>query len=54
MPGVLIVEAMAQCAGCLVLKSIEDRANKLVAAGGPSRMRASANRWCPGTLCAWR
>src|SRR6266550_3448149 len=30
MPGVLIVEAMAQCAGVLVLKSIEDRANKLV------------------------
>src|SRR5438309_1746123 len=30
MPGVLIVEAMAQCAGVLVLKNIEDRANKLV------------------------
>ena len=30
MPGVLIVEAMAQCAGVLVLHSIEDRANKLV------------------------
>src|ERR1051326_2714272 len=30
MPGVLIVEAMAQTAGVLVLKSIEDRANKLV------------------------
>jgi 3-hydroxyacyl-[acyl-carrier-protein] dehydratase len=30
MPGVMIVEAMAQCAGVLVLKSIEDRANKLV------------------------
>ena len=30
MPGVLIVEAMAQCAGVLVLKSIEDRASKLV------------------------
>src|SRR5882724_11640529 len=30
MPGVLIVEAMAQCAGVLVLKSIPDRANKLV------------------------
>src|SRR5882757_3097978 len=30
MPGVLIVEAMAQCAGVLVLKTIEDRANKLV------------------------
>src|SRR3989442_1307021 len=30
MPGVLIVEAMAQAAGVLVLKSIEDRENKLV------------------------
>src|SRR5215470_16271886 len=30
MPGVLIVEAMAQAAGVLVLKPIEDRASKLV------------------------
>jgi beta-hydroxyacyl-ACP dehydratase FabZ len=30
MPGVLIVEAMAQTAGVLVLKSIEGRENKLV------------------------
>src|SRR5512140_3770231 len=30
MPGVLIIEAMAQVAGVLVLKSIPDRANKLV------------------------
>src|SRR6267142_146099 len=30
MPGVLIVEAMAQAAGVLVLKQIEDRENKLV------------------------
>lgn len=30
MPGVLIVEAMAQCAGVLVLKSIPDRHKKLV------------------------
>src|SRR3989442_6749531 len=30
MPGVLIVEAMAQTAGVLVLNSIEDRASKLV------------------------
>src|SRR5919198_1567873 len=30
MPGVLIIEAMAQTAGVLVLKSIEDRASKLV------------------------
>jgi beta-hydroxyacyl-ACP dehydratase FabZ len=30
MPGVLIVEAMAQTAGVLVLKSIPDRASKIV------------------------
>jgi beta-hydroxyacyl-ACP dehydratase FabZ len=30
MPGVLIVEAMAQAAGVLVLKSIDDRESKLV------------------------
>src|SRR5438046_8040809 len=30
MPGVLIVEAMAQTAGVLVLKSIDDRESKLV------------------------
>ena len=30
MPGVLIVEAMAQCAGVLVLKTIPDRHKKLV------------------------
>src|SRR5215831_5904962 len=30
MPGVLIVEAMAQAAGVLVLKTIEDRDSKLV------------------------
>src|SRR5580700_10225086 len=30
MPGVLIVEAMAQTAGILVLRSIPDRDNKLV------------------------
>ena len=30
MPGVLIVEAMAQTAGVLVLKSMEDREKKLV------------------------
>jgi beta-hydroxyacyl-ACP dehydratase FabZ len=30
MPGVLIVEAMAQAAGVLVLKNMDDRHNKLV------------------------
>ncbi len=30
MPGVLVVEAMAQCGGVLALRSIPDRANKVV------------------------
>jgi beta-hydroxyacyl-ACP dehydratase FabZ len=34
MPGVLIVEAMAQVAGVLVLKNIEDRKRKLVLLAG--------------------
>lgn len=34
MPGVLIIEAMAQVAGVLVLKEIPDRANKLVFLAG--------------------
>ena len=34
MPGVLIVEAMAQVAGILVLKEMPDRANKLVFLAG--------------------
>jgi beta-hydroxyacyl-ACP dehydratase FabZ len=34
MPGVLIVEAIAQVAGVLVLKDIPDRANKLVFLAG--------------------
>jgi beta-hydroxyacyl-ACP dehydratase FabZ len=34
MPGVLIVEAMAQVAGVLVLKQIEDRKRKLVLLAG--------------------
>ena len=34
MPGVLIVEAMAQVAGVLVLSKIPDRANKLVFLAG--------------------
>src|ERR1700720_3327306 len=34
MPGVLIIEAMAQVAGVLVLSGITDRKNKLVLRGG--------------------
>jgi 3-hydroxyacyl-[acyl-carrier-protein] dehydratase len=39
MPGVLIVEAMAQVAGVLVLKSIPDRASKLVLLAGIDNAR---------------
>ena len=34
MPGVLIIEAMAQVAGVLVLSGIPDRKNKLVLLAG--------------------
>src|SRR5277367_1416583 len=39
MPGVLIVEAMAQVAGVLVLKSVPDRKNKLVLLVGVEKAR---------------
>jgi beta-hydroxyacyl-ACP dehydratase FabZ len=39
MPGVLIIEAMAQVAGVLVLKSIPDRASKLVLLAGVDSAR---------------
>ena len=39
MPGVLIVEAMAQVAGVLVLKTIPDRASKLVLLAGIDNAR---------------
>lgn len=39
MPGVLIVEAMAQVAGVLVLSQIEDRKNKLVLLAGVDSAR---------------
>ena len=39
MPGVLIIEAMAQAAGVLVLKSIPDRENKLVLLVGVENAR---------------
>ena len=53
MPGVLIVEAMAQTAGVLVLQSMPDRENKLVLLVAIENAR-SAGRWCPATRCAWR
>ena len=39
MPGVLIVEAMAQCGAVLVLRDIPDRANKLFLFGGVDKAR---------------
>ena len=39
MPGVLIVEAMAQCAAVLFLREIEDRDKKLVLFGGVDKAR---------------
>jgi beta-hydroxyacyl-ACP dehydratase FabZ len=39
MPGVLIVEAMAQCAAVLFLRDIEDRERKLFLFGGLDKAR---------------
>jgi 3-hydroxyacyl-[acyl-carrier-protein] dehydratase len=39
MPGVLIVEAMAQCAAVLFLRDIEDRDKKLFLFGGVDKAR---------------
>jgi beta-hydroxyacyl-ACP dehydratase FabZ len=39
MPGVLIVEAMAQCAAVLFLREIEDREKKLFLFGGVDKAR---------------
>lgn len=39
MPGVLIVEAMAQCAGIYLLREIEDRDKKLFFFGGIDKVR---------------
>jgi len=39
MPGVLIVEAMAQCAAVLFLRDIEDRDEKLFLFGGVDKAR---------------
>ena len=48
MPGVLIVEAMAQTAGVLVLHACRTATNKLVLLVA-IEMRASAGPWCPAT-----
>ena len=51
MPGVLIVEAMAQTAGILVLKSIPDRHSKLVLLETRLTPRSSAGLLCPAINC---
>ena len=53
MPGVLIVEAMAQTGGVLLLTEVEDRADKLIVFTGTER-RAFAVRVVPGTSSALR
>ncbi len=52
MPGVLIVESMAQCGGVLALKGIEDRKNKLVFLL-QSTSADFARRLCRETSCVW-
>lgn len=39
MPGVLIVEAIAQCGGCLLLTEVEDRTEKVMLFTGIDRAR---------------
>ncbi|MCP4896419.1 MAG: 3-hydroxyacyl-ACP dehydratase FabZ [bacterium] len=39
MPGVLLVEAMAQTAGCLLLEGVEDRESKLIYFSGIDNCR---------------
>ncbi len=52
MPGVLIVEAMAQVAGVLVLKSIPDRKNKLVLLASIERGQVPPAGACPAISSA--
>ena len=54
MPGVLIVEAMAQAAGVLVLKIHPGPRTESWCCWWPSKTPASAGRWCPATRCAWK
>jgi len=50
MPGVLVVEAMAQAGALLLLMEIEDRANKIMVFTGIERARfrrpVRRERWC--------
>ena len=51
MPGVLIVEALAQTAGVLVLKHIADRHRKLVLLVAIDQRAIPHGRWCRATRC---
>ena len=53
MPGVMIVECMAQVGGCLVFESLENRDDKLVFSLG-SKAPDSESRSGPGTSSTWR
>ena len=52
MPGVLIIESMAQIGGLLLLSEVADREKKLLYYGLPSITPASAAPSCPATNCA--
>ena len=50
MPGVLMVEAIAQAGGALLLTEIPDREDKLMVFTGIERA-SSGVRWFPETSC---
>src|SRR5260221_14348497 len=52
MPGVLIIEAMAQVAGVLVLNQIPERKNKLVLLAGVQRAQLPQTGGPPATMRA--
>ena len=53
MPGVLLIEGMAQAGGLLLLSDIPDRQNKLLLFAS-IEARSSGGRWCPATRSATR
>ncbi|MCK4905939.1 MAG: 3-hydroxyacyl-ACP dehydratase FabZ [Spirochaetes bacterium] len=53
MPGVLIVEGMAQCAGCLIFQNISDRHKKVVYFAGMDKVRFKAPVF-PGDVITYK
>ena len=53
MPGVLIVEAIAQAGGALLLTEVEDRSDKIMVFTGIDRAKFRSPS-APATSCAWR